>query len=737
MISPDLPITKSEDDKLNRYSFAKSLAKTLLQSSFSSSFTVGLYGEWGSGKTSLLNMVFEIVESTDSSIVVLKFNPWLCSEPKQLITQFFKQMATAIKMKKPAMDHVWELVDQYADVFDAASVIPIAGTVFSAAGGILNKKAKKHVAQRASDLQGMKDQIMQKLAEENLKIIISIDDIDRLSEEEIISVFQLVKALADFPNTIYLLAFDYEVVIHALSKVQYGDGKEYLEKVIQVPFEIPAPSMTSIHDSLFLGLNTILGDIPEDRWDKETWAELFQFGLKKYIRSIRDVIRYTNVFSLKYELLRYETNPVDLLGLTCLQVFEPVIYSRLSGYKEVLCGTSESYSYEWQKNEEEKAKKAMDALIPDPQILANVEAAKTVLGILFPRVQAIIGSSYHTGRYYTHKSFLINGNIAVSTCFDRYFSLTLEEDAIPKVIVEYLVYQANETKFGEEIRRVYQDGKIIRLLEEIQAYADKESAVLVSTGRASLIIKCLARQWSFFKVDDSGFFSVPFTWRFLFCVEPLLEAMELADRYDCICEVFEDCDVRSSTLALLLGDFERQQGRFTEKGPDEKRQLLSLDQVLELEELFRVRAVEELDSGKAMEQPNGLRFLWLLEQVDAETAANKKKSIITDDRSLIKVISYCTSHGEVAGRTVTKIWKVDQKAITEFIDINDAYRRVCAFVTSNQFLLLSKDEQMDAVAFLIDMENNAKQGTTENEIIEKVIQKKLIDLTNCSKPLPI
>lgn len=737
MISPDLPITKSEDDKLNRYSFAKSLAKTLLQSSFSSSFTVGLYGEWGSGKTSLLNMVFEIVESTDSSIVVLKFNPWLCSEPKQLITQFFKQMATAIKMKKPAMDHVWELVDQYADVFDAASVIPIAGTVFSAAGGILNKKAKKHVAQRASDLQGMKDQIMQKLAEENLKIIISIDDIDRLSEEEIISVFQLVKALADFPNTIYLLAFDYEVVIHALSKVQYGDGKEYLEKVIQVPFEIPAPSMTSIHDSLFLGLNTILGDIPEDRWDKETWAELFQFGLKKYIRSIRDVIRYTNVFSLKYELLRYETNPVDLLGLTCLQVFEPVIYSRLSGYKEVLCGTSESYSYEWQKNEEEKAKKAMDALIPDPQILANVEAAKTVLGILFPRVQAIIGSSYHTGRYYTHKAFLINGNIAVSTCFDRYFSLTLEEDAIPKVIVEYLVYQANETKFGEEIRRVYQDGKIIRLLEEIQAYADKESAVLVSTGRASLIIKCLARQWSFFKVDDSGFFSVPFTWRFLFCVEPLLEAMELADRYDCICEVFEDCDVRSSTLALLLGDFERQQGRFTEKGLDEKRQLLSLDQVLELEELFRVRAVEELDSGKAMEQPNGLRFLWLLEQVDAETAANKKKSIITDDRSLIKVISYCTSHGEVAGRTVTKIWKVDQKAITEFIDINDAYRRVCAFVTSNQFLLLSKDEQMDAVAFLIDMENNAKQGTTENEIIEKVIQKKLIDLTNCSKPLPI
>ena len=133
--------------------------------------------------------------------------------------------------------------------------------------------------------------------------------------------------MADFPNTIYILAFDYDVVVRALSKVQHGDGKEYLEKVIQVSFEIPAPSMKNIHDALFSKLNTILGDIPEDRWAKVTWAELFQFGLQKYIRSIRDVIRYTNVFLLKYELLKDETDPVDLLGLTALQVFEPVLYS--------------------------------------------------------------------------------------------------------------------------------------------------------------------------------------------------------------------------------------------------------------------------------------------------------------------------------------------------------------------------------------------------------------------------
>ena len=295
MISPDLPITKSEDDTLNRGSFAQSLAQVLLQYSHSSSFSIGLYGEWGSGKTSLLNMVLGIVEQSDKNIVILRFNPWLCSDPKQLTNQFFKQMATAIKLKKPAAAQAWELIDQYADIFDAASLIPIAGTFVTIAGKILTKRAKKQSEQPVNDLQDIKNKIIEKMTEENLKIIVSIDDIDRLSEEEIIAVFQLVKALADFPKTIYLLAFDYDVVVKALGKVQHGDGKAYLEKVIQVPFEIPAPSISSIHDALFSKLNTILDDISEDRLDKAIWAELFQFGLKQYIKSIRDVIRYTNV----------------------------------------------------------------------------------------------------------------------------------------------------------------------------------------------------------------------------------------------------------------------------------------------------------------------------------------------------------------------------------------------------------------------------------------------------------
>lgn len=148
MISPDLPITKFEDDTLNRGSFAQSLAQVLQQYSLSCSFSVGLYGAWGSGKTSLLNMVLEIVEKADDNIVILRFNPWLCSDSKQLTTQFFKQMATAIKLKKTATSKAWELIDQYADVFEATSLIPVVGAFLNIGSKVLTKRAKNRLNSR-------------------------------------------------------------------------------------------------------------------------------------------------------------------------------------------------------------------------------------------------------------------------------------------------------------------------------------------------------------------------------------------------------------------------------------------------------------------------------------------------------------------------------------------------------------------------------------------------------------
>lgn len=729
MISPDLPIMKSSEDKLNRESFAKSLANVILQSAFPTSFTVGLYGAWGSGKTSLLNMVIEHIERSSTDVVILRFNPWLCSDPKQLITQFFKQLASAIKMKKPTADTVCELVDQYADLFDAASLIPYAGAAIAAAGKMFTTKVRKRMNRRSNDMQGQKDEIIRTMDKENLKIIVSIDDIDRLSEEEIIAVFQLVKALADFPNAVYLLAFDYDVVVRALGTVQHGDGREYLEKVMQVPFEIPAPSMASIHDALFSKLNGILGDIPDNRWDKATWAELFQYGVKNYIKSIRDVIRYSNVFYLKYQLLQGETDPVDLLGLTCLQVFEPAIYSTLNNYKDMLCGAIGSYSYDCQKINKEKIKKAVSHIFSDG-IAANEDAATSILGILFPKTEAAFGNSYSFGRYYDHRKFLINCNIAAPECFDRYFSLSLGDDAISTATMRKLIYEASEKELVTYITQLYQDGKIIRLLEEIEAYANKGDSKNIPSERATILIRSLCRMWGSFEVEEKGFFTIPFAWRLLLCVDPLLETVNTVERFLFLRSIFEDEMVKPPILALLLQDFETQHGRYTGKKPNEDKQTISLNELLELEPVFKSRCIDAIDTGTALLQYGGLNFLWMLSQLDERLVKHIKETLVTDDMSLAKVISYCTSRGKTAVRLVIETRQVNKETLSEFIDVEEAYRRIGIFVTTREFLQLPTENQKDAIAFIIVMKRDENNSPTEGLVAEDAIKDELQKIIN-------
>ena len=134
-------------------------------------------------------------------------------------------------------------------------------------------------------------------------------------------------------------------------------------------------------------------------------------------------------------------------------------------------------------------------------------------------------------------------------------------------------------------------------------------------------------------------------------------------------------------------------GRFTENTTEKEDAVLPLECVLELEATFRKRAVEEIDSGATLKQGHGLKFLWMFEQIDPEMASNKEKRIITDDASLAKVIDYCTSRGTVETKIAVKTRTVDYDNLGKFIDVDKAYQRVKILADTNQFLLLTEDEQ--------------------------------------------
>ena len=731
MISPDLPIQNVSEDKLNRASFASGLADAIMEHSSASSFTIGLYGEWGSGKTSLINMVLDEIEKRKDNKIILRFNPWLCSETNQLISQFFKQLASVLKeyenkdgnKHRITKDSTWQLLDDYADYWCITSAIPVVGSAIEAFGSTFSKRIKK----KNGDLQKRKNEIVDKLKKTGVRIIVSIDDIDRLSEDEIIAVFQLVKSLADFPNTVYLLSFDYNVVISALAKVQNGDGKEYLEKVIQVPFEIPAPDMDDIYRFLFMKLNDILDGISEDKWDTSAWNRLFLYGMKGYIHSIRDVIRFINVFSLKYDMVKNEVDPVDLLGITCLQVFEPIVYSRLPHHKGTLCGGLESYSINNHEQKNEEIRTMFDLLTSDSEGICNLDALKQVMVILFPRLSEALHTFNGSGRRYDHRSYLIRHRISVSECFDRYFSLRLEQKSISNESLEKYIFEASLDNLLSFIDVMANERKASSFISALDAYAHQKdhSPESITSERSKILIQALLIKWNTFQCDDEDFLLIPFTWRLVFCIEALYDRIPSIERYSHLTSLFENHSVHLSTISFVLMELEKQHGRFTDREAREQDAIITIDELERLEKIFVERAENTMNADIPIGSEYDLSYLRMLSKLDQEFVQCIQKKIITDNFALVAVISYCTEHGRYASNKTGKTWKPDMESLSAFITPEEAYDRMESFSKSNEFATISEEKRMDIVAFLLYKKHGIKDDDTFDFLTEKPIRKEL------------
>ena len=183
--------------------------------------------------------------------------------------------------------------------------------------------------------------------------------------------------------------------------------------------------------------------------------------------------------------------------------------------------------------------------------------------------------------------------------------------------------------------------------------------------------------------------------------------------------------VEPSILALLLRDFEITHGRYTDKAPNEDKQAILLDELLKLESVFKSRCINAIDSGAALSQYGGLNFLWMLSQLDEELVKHIKETLVTDDTSLAKVISYCTSRGKTAVRLVVETRQVNKETLSEFIDVEDTYSRMNVFVTTHEFLLLSKETKKDVVAFLIAVRRSKETSQTEGFVAEEIINEEL------------
>lgn len=208
----------------NQIKYAETLVKKLKNTDLSKeSFAVGITGEWGSGKSTFLNTMKEKIGKDFAEIV--EFNPWLCNSPEQVTQDFF---ATLINELSPKHSTLSRDLNKYAK--------------------LLNKIAKPSLSIFGIDLDltpgddsldELKENISDKLANLPKKVVILIDDTDRLEGNEVFEILRLIRNTADFKNVIYIATYDKEYVTDVLEGNKIKDPSAYLEKIFQVEVHLP------------------------------------------------------------------------------------------------------------------------------------------------------------------------------------------------------------------------------------------------------------------------------------------------------------------------------------------------------------------------------------------------------------------------------------------------------------------------------------------------------------------
>ena len=339
----DNPIRFSQDDLLGRADAAESFARLVLTLDASEGAAVGIFGPWGSGKTSFVNLARP--EFDRAGVPVLDFNPWLFSGTEQLVGRFFVELSAQMS-EKGNLENIVAAIGKYGDRLSGP-----AGIIASLLGGLIAGQSASVLLKAIGDLANapesvnrLRHNVVRALRERDKPIVVVLDDVDRLSGPEIRDIFKLVRLTASFPNIVYIVPCDRLRVERALDEKEQGlSGSDYLEKIIQLSYDLPAIPDHLLREQIDAAIHAALDGIEEcGSLDPQVWPYIRNFIVRPLIGNMRDVRRYAAVIRGTVADLGREVALVDVLGLEVVRLFMPDVFSNLHGAIDVLTTPSES-----------------------------------------------------------------------------------------------------------------------------------------------------------------------------------------------------------------------------------------------------------------------------------------------------------------------------------------------------------------------------------------------------------
>lgn len=540
---PDAPITSPGFDRLDRMAFVRSFSQAIRAAQGTDSVVLALAGPWGSGKSSLLNLIAGELQGSgrEDEPLIVRFNPWWFTGTEQLVAAFLQQLGAAVSRPevKDSLGAATAELDRLAEALATPGKLDHEGDLAS------------------RDIETIRHSIDDIFRRSPRRILVFMDDIDRLTPREMHQLLLIVRAVADFPNTTYVLSFDYEVVVRAIGDKLAVDGRTYLEKVIQLQIDVPLPGR-KILGRMFLGQ---LGEIdPETlRLDPDSQRQfrmLFESGVKHFLATPRACTRLLNVLRFTYPTLAGQVHFPDLLGISCLMSFSSQSIQAIRSFSDAFVGHCDEKGRGW--SDLKSFHTSWLGRIPRQ----DFAAVESIVRLLFPKVAWALNGPSRGSEHL--EAWNAQKRVCAPKHFDAYFRLGLTAGEAAEHVWQNMVELLDDaTAFAQALNQFGPleeergQGWVSELLQQAGDFVSEQA----SSAQAGQLFRAIMRRGDRLaaaQADDSheGTLIEPIHWVVKVLLDCLLRISRPADRLNALREsVSDDAGLLTSSELVELLDY--------------------------------------------------------------------------------------------------------------------------------------------------------------------------------------
>lgn len=404
----DIPISELKEDQLKFKGYIQELSKRINNTLFQEAFAIAINAKWGMGKTSFLNLLEEELKKSNCNRII-KFDPWKSKNSHSISKDFFALLEDEINSYDLK---VKSRIREYSDKLEGSGTGLLAYLNKMLISEVFPQKSKSDIYEQIKDYFRTVEK----------KLIIFIDDIDRLDSDEILEILRLVRNTANFPNISYILAYDREYVIQAIKSKSIANSETFLEKIIQL--EIPLPFYTPQL------LNVYFEKVFKKKFET---VLLEQNGINhtffsNWLINIRDINRFINALDLNYARLSDEVDFADYFRLELLRFKYPAVHHLIFIKQDVFFDSSSSQNYKFTfktkqqkefKQELESIKSIKYHLLKNLETLSIRTSEVADIILLLEKVFPDNATRYEPNRERLHANY--------PQKFNRYFTYQLQD----------------------------------------------------------------------------------------------------------------------------------------------------------------------------------------------------------------------------------------------------------------------------------------------------------------------